>query len=256
VILVVAGTLDGRQLASYLKERGLPVAVSVTTGYGGELAAAAGEVIVDRMEREDFIRFFARTGSRVVVDASHPYAAGVSRQTMQAARAAGVFYIRYERAAANWPAYSRLRFAADAGAAAAMAAEFGPTVFLTIGSRALPLFKNATALAGKRLVARILPEVASLNHCRELGFAPRDIIAMQGPFSQELNKAMFRDFAAAVVVTKDSGQVGGAEEKVRAAAELDLPVIVIKRPVVRYERLADSFAQVYELIRGVENGVQ
>ena len=58
----------------------------------------------------------------------------------------------------------------------------------------------------------------------------RNIIAVQGPFSEELNKAVIRDYGTDVMITKDSGAAGGFPEKIRAAAECRIPVIVIMRP--------------------------
>jgi precorrin-6A/cobalt-precorrin-6A reductase len=254
MILVAAGTRDGRELAAYLREKGLPVLITVVSSYGGLLARDAGETLVQSLSFEDFTELFRQKGVTAAVDASHPYAAAASSHIMNAARAAGIVYVRYERENTPLPSYERLYIAEDARRAAELAAGLGRTVFLTTGSRSLAVFKNAPELRNKRLVARILPDAASLAVCAELGFLPRDIVAMQGPFGKDLNKALFQAFAAEVIVTKDSGRVGGADEKLSAAMELALPVVLITRPALNYSRVARDFASVYELVRSVENG--
>ena len=89
-------------------------------------------------------------------------------------------------------------------------------VLLTTGSKELKAF---TALPDfeKRLYARVLstPEVATM--AASLGFVGKHLICMQGPFSKELNTAMLKQFDAAYLVTKDSGKVGGFEEKLLSA---------------------------------------
>ena len=60
-----------------------------------------------------------------------------------------------------------------------------------------------------RAYARVLPMEDSLRACREAGLPPAHILAMQGPFSRELNAAMLRSIGAAYLVTKASGSAGG-----------------------------------------------
>ena len=54
---------------------------------------------------------------------------------------------------------------------------------------------------------------------------------MQGPFSRELNVALLREFGIGVLVTKASGVAGGFWEKVEAARECGVELVVIHRPV-------------------------
>ena len=56
------------------------------------------------------------------------------------------------------------------------------------------------------------------------------IIAMQGPFSRELNTAMLRQIQGAYLVTKESGKAGGFGEKLAAAREAGAKIVVIRRP--------------------------
>ena len=65
-------------------------------------------------------------------------------------------------------------------------------VLLTTGSRDLPAF---SALDGVRLYLRVLPSEESLTACARAGIPRRNIIAMQGPFSRELNLALIRQFS-------------------------------------------------------------
>ena len=74
---------------------------------------------------------------------------------------------------------------------------------------------------------------------------------MQGPFSRELNRAMYEKYKANVIVTKNSGTIGGTDAKFQAAADLELPVVVIDRPVLDYPNLAHTFEEVKQFVDSV-----
>jgi precorrin-6A/cobalt-precorrin-6A reductase len=115
-------------------------------------------------------------------------------------------------------------------AEAASAAAVGGTVFLAVGTRLLDELVGHPALKGRRLVVRVLPDPRSLERCLALGIPPGDIVAAQGPFSVEFNRAMLRHFQAEVLVTKESGRSGGLEEKLAAALAEGIRAVVIRRP--------------------------
>lgn len=252
MILVLAGTRDGRELATFLARQGWPVSVAVVSEYGRKLASQDGLAVhTGCRDTAGLVALLRTEGARAVIDASHPYAAAVSSNAQEACEALGLPYLRYERPPAPLPVYDKLYHAADATEAARLAAGLGKVVFLATGSRTLAVFKNEPLLAGHRLIARVLPEPEVVTVCRRLGFAPGDIVALQGPFSHSLNVALFREYAAEVIVTKNSGLVGGADSKFSAAQELGLSLVVIDRPVAHYSRVADDFGAVGELVREV-----
>ena len=73
-----------------------------------------------------------------------------------------------------------------------------------------------------------------IEKCERLGYKPQNIIAMQGPFSYAMNVETIRQFGIRFLVTKDSGDVGGVSEKLRAAADMGVRVIFIERPGIEY----------------------
>ena len=64
----------------------------------------------------------------------------------------------------------------------------------------------------------------------ECGIPAGHLIAMQGPFTQELNEDILLQTGARAVLTKESGKVGGFDEKVAAAKEVGIPVVVVRNP--------------------------
>ena len=83
---------------------------------------------------------------------------------------------------------------------------------------------------------------------RDLGFTPANIVAVQGPFSLELNQELDKKYDAQVVVTKNSGAAGGADTKFAAAMELGLPLVIIDRPPVQYDNIAYTFDDILDFI--------
>ncbi|MEI3167671.1 MAG: precorrin-6A/cobalt-precorrin-6A reductase [Lachnospiraceae bacterium] len=81
------------------------------------------------------------------------------------------------------------------------------------------------------MFARVLPDSQVLKKCEDLGLHGAHIIAMQGPFSVELNCALLRTVQAGWLVTKEAGKRGGFAEKIEAARQCGVSVVVIRRPV-------------------------
>ena len=104
----------------------------------------------------------------------------------------------------------------------------GRRILLTIGAKQLKHFRNLHA--DLTLFARVLPSPISLEQAQEAGFTADRILCLRPPFSQADNQALFQELGVDVLVTKASGKEGGVVEKVQAACELGLKVLMIRRP--------------------------
>ena len=230
-VLVFGGTTEGRELATWLGERGgCQVVVSSLTEYGGSLVEDIPNVtsLTGRMLPDDMERLMRDESFACVVDATHPYAAGVSESIAGAAGACGVPLLRVLRESEPEGPWEGVDSPAEA--AQLIAQKTGP-VMLTTGSKDLPLYVAAVPDFAERLYARILPVASSLAAADELSIPTSHIIAMQGPFSKELNMALIREFGIRTLVTKASGAAGGFWEKVEAAQECGCDLVVIHRPL-------------------------
>lgn len=103
------------------------------------------------------------------------------------------------------------------------------TIFVTTGSHQLERIANSSFASSIRLVVRVLPEGRIVQKCQDMGIYPKDIIAMQGPFSKELNRVLFKSYGADILLTRDSGHAGGTDTKISAALELGLKVVLLKK---------------------------
>ena len=69
-----------------------------------------------------------------------------------------------------------------------------------------------------------------MKACEDLGIRGKHLIGMTGPFSKLMNYAMLKDFNIRYLVTKDSGISNGFIEKMEAALELGVTLIVVAAP--------------------------
>jgi len=252
MILVLAGTKDGRDLTALLTEKGYQVMVSVFSEYGRDLLQLNQDLIhTGPLDTDGFTDFIYKNNIHLIVDASHPYAINVSENAMTACQTTNIPYIRYERPAATLPTYNGLHVVHDYIQAVQLAATLGEVIFLTTGSRHLSLFKTTACLQKHRVIARVLPEPSVLAECLQLGFKPQDIVAIQGPFSHNLNVSLFQEYNAEVIVTKNSGKIGGSDTKITAAMALNLPVVMIDRPIIQYSKVVCNLTDVINFIREV-----
>ena len=107
---------------------------------------------------------------------------------------------------------------------------------LTKGSKTLSIFtESLRSEPDIRLIARMLPTTDNMEKCTELGVKQKNIIAMQGPFSRAFNEALYRHYETTLMITKESGKTGAVDEKVEAALDMGIEVIVIGRPKLNYE---------------------
>ncbi|MCL6636402.1 MAG: precorrin-6A reductase [Alicyclobacillus sp.] len=260
MIFFLAGTSDARALALQLQAAGYPLLVSVVTEHAAEGLRTAGlEVRHGRLDQAAMTALLRNLGARLVVDASHPFAEEAHRNAAAAAQACGVPYLRYERPASELAAEGVLWVDTYEQAAEVAATRRG-SVMLTTGSKTLPVFaRRLVGLPGTRLVVRLLPRRDNLELCEQLGIEQRNIIAMQGPFSYDLNVALYKHYGTTLMITKESGSGPGAvDEKVRAAVDLGVDVVVIGRPArppgVCVSDTAGLLAAVQQLWRGKEGG--
>ena len=242
-VLVFSGTTEGRVFSRQLAALGAEVLVSVATLLGAEEQGDGPGITVHcgRLTPEEMTALLR--GAALCVDATHPYAVDATRNIRAACTAAGVEYHRLLRAQSPLPAGS-MTFSGAAHAAAFLAGTAG-NVLLTTGAKELAAF---APLEPERLFPRVLPTPESIAACEEAHIPHKNIIAMQGPFSYALNRALLEQFAIRFLVTKDGGAAGGFAEKAQAAADTGTQLIVLRRPVEQGETAEQILKRCKEML--------
>ena len=231
-VLVFGGTSEGRRLVEWLAMRGSCDVVACTaTAYGASLIAQGPRVqaLEGPLTDEQKDQLMAEHDFACIVDATHPYARHISQSVAALGKRHGVDVVRVIREGASegdvqWTGV------ADATEAARLLAGTEGNILLTTGSKDLATLTELVPDFVERLYVRVLPVVSSLERTHELGIPTSHVIAMQGPFSERMNRALIDELDIAHLVTKESGPAGGFDEKVRAAQACGIDLMVIERP--------------------------
>ena len=229
-VIVFAGTTEGYEISRFLGENQIPVLACVATEYGSKSLKESSTLHVQagRLDENEMKELFSREKPELVLDATHPYAAEVTRNIRKACEEAEVSYTRILRTGSG---QQNAVYVKDTQEAAEYLKGTTGNVLLTTGSKELAAFTSVPDYK-ERLFARVLSLPSVIESCQALGFEGRNLIAMQGPFSMELNQAMLAQYQCKYLVTKDSGKAGGFLEKIQAAEACGATVVIIGRPLV------------------------
>lgn len=234
--IVMSGTSDATKVIEFLsQDKNNYILATTVTDYGGKIAenAGASEVISKALKEEDFINVIKEKDIDTLVDATHPFAAVATETAIESCEKAGINYIRYERASTVLPESDLIYYVDSFPEGADTAKELlGEDKRLMHLAGVLNLHTITETLNPEQVVPRVLPNNFSISKTLETGVPAGNIIAMQGTYSKEFNMALMKEYDISAIITKESGESGGAENKISAALELDIPVIIITRPKV------------------------
>lgn len=241
--IVFAGTTEGYALCEFLAENRVSVYACAATEYGGSLLQENEflHVSAGRLKTEDMEELFRKENPEIVLDATHPYAAEVTKNIRTACESAGVLYQRILRPEGE--KNSEAIYVESTEEAAAFLSGTEGNIFLTTGSKELAKFTGIPDYK-ERLFARVLSIPSVICSCAELGIEGKHLIGMQGPFSAEINEAMLRQFQCSYLVTKDTGLAGGFPEKMEACQRCGVTPVIIGRPL-KEEGLSLQDARVF-----------
>jgi len=224
-ILILGGTADGRELAGLCVNQ-LGRDIEVISSLAGRTRAAkalAGTVRIGGFGGESGLsEYLIDQKIDALIDATHPFAATISRHAADAARIANVPRVVITRPRWELPKGLVVHLVPDmTGAAARVSALNTATVLVTTGVKGLDAFANRP---GIRFVIRQIED-----HESPPPFANAEIIVQRPPFDVAQEKQTMIKHNINALVTKESGG-SATEAKLVAAQELDVPVVMIERP--------------------------
>lgn len=246
--MILGGTSDASRLAL----RVASLEADAVLSYAGRVADPMAQPIPVRSGgfggAEGLAAYLREHGVTHLVDATHPFAAAMSRNAVEGARLAGVPLVALVRA--EWEAVpgDDWRPVPDMKSAVEALGTERKTVFLAIGRQEVGAFAGAPQ---HRYLLRVVdPPMAAFP------LPDHEVVVARGPFDVAGDRALMQAHGVEVVVSKNAGG-DGARAKIDAARDLGLPVVMIARPEVPERREVASIDAVIEWLahEGTERGV-
>lgn len=231
MIVIFGGTTEGRAAAAAIDREGKPFYYSTLTPTSPTGCANAIE-INGGMDADSMTGFIRDNGVRLIVDAAHPFAGTLHRTIREAADRCGVATVRYERTFPSLPPEAIL--CTDFTDAVRKLCKRSPRHLLALtGVNTIPLLKDYWT--EHDCTFRILDREISRRAAAKAGFPPEKLVFYTGA---DEDIALVRSLRPDAIITKESGESGGFESKVMAAAEIGADLYVVCRPPLpRYDAI-------------------
>lgn len=222
-VLLLGGTTEASLMARALAEAGVKAVFS----YAGRTDTPLAQPLPMRTGGfggvEGLMAYLAKTRITHVIDATHPFAAQMSRHAVTACAAAGVPLTALERAPWTAGPGDRWTCVTDLAAAARALGSAPRRVFLAIGRQHLDAFAGQPQ---HRYLLRLVDPPQG-----PMPLPQADVVVARGPFTEAGDIALMRDHRIDIVVAKNAGGAG-ASAKIAAARALGLPAVMIDRPAL------------------------
>lgn len=239
MILIFGGTTEGKKALAVCEEAAKPFYYS-TKGDLQKVETAHGIRITGAMDQDRIIFFCKEKNIRLIIDAAHPFAENLHQNIALTSEVLNIPVVRLER---NYPEHDKDSLWFDT---------YQHAIDYLVDQK----INNLLALTGVNTIAklspywkehncwfRILDREESRTIAKMQSFPPEKLL-----FYKEDNDelALFKSLSPEAIITKESGVSGGFEAKIRAASQLNIPILIVKRPI-----LSSRFISVYG-----ENGLR
>lgn len=237
-VLLIGGTKDASNITKHIKENyDSYILTTTTTEYGSKLAIESGsdDTIAKPLLKDEFINLIENNEFNLLIDATHPYAAHITQTSVSLSKLFNINYIRFERPPSNLENVDTSRVHEvtsldEAGKLIASEFSSGNVLHLAGANTMEAILKYVSV---NRFYARILKVPKSLEKCELLHIPEDHIIEMKGTSSLEENLKIIDKTHASVIITKESGDIGGVINKINVANEKHIGVIMLKRPKIK-----------------------
>lgn len=229
MIIIFGGTTEGRTAAKVLDEAGSPYYYS-TRGNAQQIECKHGTRVTGGMDRDAMLEFCRTHAIRLIIDAAHPFATLLHATAASVAEQLDIPVIRLER---RYPPRDKSLVWCDSFDDAIDYLESREINHLLALSGVQTIGKLRRYWEKHPCHFRVLDREDSRAQARQAGFPEKNLLFWH---EGQDEPALFRQLHPGAILTKESGQSGYYEEKIDAARQLGIPVIVIRRPP-----LPDSF---------------
>ena len=238
MIWVIGGTKDSRDFLEKFIKYDSDIIVSTATEYGAKLIENLPiKISSEKMDKEAMLKFVDDNKITKVIDTSHPYAFEVSKNAMEVAEEKNIEYFRFEREEVDilpkkYKNFEEIKDLID------YVEKLDGNILVTLGSNNVPLFRGLKNLSN--IYFRILSRWDMVKRCEDNNILPKNIIAMQGPFTENMNIAMMEQFNIKYLIINIISffilnYFYTAREKVSACDKLDVEIVYLEKKEIIYK---------------------
>ena len=251
-VFLLGGTKDSINIIGHIKKNyDSHILTTTTTEYGAKLAMEGGsdETIARPLPKDEIIKIIKDDGFDILIDATHPFASHITQTSTSIAHELKMPYIRFERPSTNLENIetSHIHYVNSFDEAGKLIKSEFPNGNVLHFAGANTMEELLKSVSVDRFYPRILKVESSMEKCEKLGIDPSHIIPMKGAASLEENIDLMEKYDASVMITKESGEVGGVIEKIEAASKSNVAVVMIQRPKIDELNKNDIVSNLYEL---------
>ena len=263
-LLILGGTREAYDLAECLVSQfSLEMLTVITSLYGatkhprlpaGEVRIGGFSVTTGTGGKSGLQNYLLQEKITLLVNATHPYAAQISKNALAAATELQIPFLRLTRkpwskqTGDQWIEVPDLTVAAEY-----LKNQFEisntklstPTVFLTTGNRGLEFFQQCKKC---HFVVRTV-DVPELDESvtRVTAWSDATFLQRRGPFTLESELALFQQHRITLLVTKNSGG-DSTYAKIEAARKMKIPVLIVERPQLKPSDVCSTVAEVMNFV--------
>lgn len=237
-IFLLGGTKDATDIIKLIKDNfnDSYILTTTTTKYGGELSLSRGsdDVICKPLVKDEILKIISNGDFDFLIDATHPFASHISQTAIEISKIVDIEYIRFERPPFNLKCVNtNSLYHVDSFV------EAGRFIVEDLNRDN----ENVLHFAGANTMSdvlkyvnkdffypRVLNVASSIAKCEELNINPDHVLFMKGVSTKEENMFLINKFNAKVIITKESGETGGLFEKISAANEFGIDIVLVDRP--------------------------
>lgn len=252
-VFLMGGTKESIEIIKFIKNNfNSYILTTTTTEYGSKLAIDGGSdaTIAKPLPKDEIINILnGKTNFDIFIDATHPFASHVTNTAIEVSKICKIPYIRFERPTSNFENIDDSRVIQvnsfdDAGKLIAEKYNQSNVLHFAGANTMETILKYVSP---EYFYPRILEVKSSLEKCEELGIKKDHIIPMKGTSTIEENEKLIEKTDASLIITKESGDIGGVIPKIKAANSKNIDVLLITRPVIESLNKKDVVNSIEEL---------
>lgn len=249
----MGGTKESIEIIKFIKNNfNSYILTTTTTEYGSKLAIDGGSdaTIAKPLPKDEIINILnGKTNFDIFIDATHPFASHVTNTAIEVSKICKIPYIRFERPTSNFENIDDSRVIQvnsfdDAGKLIGEKYNQSNVLHFAGANTMETILKYVSP---EYFYPRILEVKSSLEKCEELGIKKDHIIPMKGTSTIEENEKLIEKTDASIIITKESGDIGGVIPKIKAANSKNIDVVLITRPVIESLNKKDVVNSIEEL---------